>query len=104
MSIIGATVTKPVKIKTQLFAIFGLGDWKGQFVFIIVPKLNKDCIIGVDMLKQFQSKIDFKNNIVELKYENEYVKINLMEDAPKEIRIIFDPDCTNQINCIQCIG
>ena len=80
---------------------FGLGDWKGEFVFIIAPKLNKDCIIGVDMLKQFQSKIDFKNNIVELKYDKEYVKINLIEEALKEIRIISDPDYTNQINCIQ---
>ena len=50
------------------------------------------------------SKIDFKNNIVELKYENEYVKINLIEEAPKEIGIIYDPDYTNQLNCIQGIG
>lgn len=100
---IGGTCSRSVRIKTQLYANFSLGEWEGQFVFIVVPKLNKDCILGVHILKRFKSKLNFDDNTVILKETNSTVKISLNKDEPKNIRVI-DLDYTNEICHIQGVG
>lgn len=67
INIVGATEAKPVKLKHQVYANLKMGNWGGAYVFFIAPKLNKECIIAVDLLKRLRRKIDFNENTIELK-------------------------------------
>lgn len=57
--IVVSTGARTNKLKHQVYADFNLANRKGEPVFLIVPKLNKECIIGVNVLKSLKTEIDF---------------------------------------------
>ena len=68
---------------------FSIGDWKGHFIFLIVPIFYKDFIVGIDMLKKFGSKIHYKEHTIELKDSKGSVKIKLDENTSRVFRLII---------------
>ena len=58
ISVVGATGVKPIKLKHILYAHSNVNDETYSCVFISIPKLNKNCILGIDLLKVVCKKID----------------------------------------------
>ena len=85
ISVIGATGGRPVKPKKQIYAEFSLGKLKSHGVFVVVPRLSKACIIGVNILKSLGGIIDFKHdNLTVSNQEMERVISTAEEEANKE--------------------
>ena len=58
----GAIGTKSAKLKTQILAETWIGPEKRKIVYLIIPKLVRDCILGIDALKEYQFIIHRKRN------------------------------------------
>ena len=65
-SVVGATGVKPIKLKHQIYADLNVNDETYSCVFIIISKLNKNCILGIDVLKKFKGRINIEENYVML--------------------------------------
>ena len=50
----GAIGTKSAKLKTQILAETWIGPEKRKIVYLIIPKLVRDCILGIEALKEYQ--------------------------------------------------
>ena len=61
-SVVGATRVKPIRLKHQLYADLDVNNESYSCIFIIIPKLNKNCILGIDMYKKFKGRIDVEKN------------------------------------------
>ena len=46
--------TKSAKLKMQILAETWIGPEKKKIVYLIIPKLIRDCILGIDALKEYQ--------------------------------------------------
>lgn len=57
--IIGALGMKSKLIRKQLLLEVQINDYKFDLVFFVIPSLNKDCILGINMLKEGECNIDF---------------------------------------------
>ena len=77
-SVVGATGVKPVKLKHQLYADLNINDETYSCVFIVIPKLNKDCVLGIDLLTRFKGRINIE------------LKIEFIDDKEKSIRLIHE--------------
>ena len=62
MGVVGATGVKPVKLKHQLYAYLNSNEKMYSCVFIIILKLNKNCILRADSLKKLKGRIDIYQN------------------------------------------
>ena len=69
-SIVGATGVKPIKLKHQLYADLDVNNETYSCIFIVIPKLNKNCILGIDMLKKFKGRINIEENYIMLRSED----------------------------------
>ena len=74
-SLVGATGVKPIKLKHQLYADLNVNNETYSCVFIIVPKLNKNCILGIDVLKKLKGRINMEENYVILRNEDKEINI-----------------------------
>ena len=83
-SVIGATGGRPVKLRKQIYAEFNMGRLRSNGVFVIVPRLTKTCIIGVDILEPLEGIINFKHN--ELTVRNLEVEqiMSTSSEGPRE--------------------
>ena len=79
-SVVGATGVKPIKLKHQLYADSNINDETYSCVFVIIPKLNKNCILGIDVLKNFKGRINMEENYVILRNEDKELKIEFVND------------------------
>ena len=59
-------------------------------IFIIIPKLNKNCILGINILKMFKGRINVEENYIMLRNEDKESKIEFIDDEKKRIRIIHE--------------
>ena len=110
-SVIGATGVKPMKLKHQIYAYLNINEMY-SCVFIIIPKLNKNCILGIDVLKKLKGRINIEENYVILRNEDKELKIEFINDEEKCIRVIHEmniepndelmninpQDCANNVN------
>ena len=69
-SVVGATGVKPIKLKHQLYADLDVNNETYSCIFIVIPKLNKNCILGIDMLKKFKGRINIEENYIMLRSED----------------------------------
>ena len=86
----GATGVKPVKLKHQLYADLNLNEETYSCVFIIIPKLNNNCIVGADLLKKFKGRIDIQENNIVLRNEDKQIEIKFLNNEEKSIRLIHE--------------
>ena len=89
-SVVGATGAKPIKLKHQIYADLNINDETYSCVFIIIPKLNKNCILGIDVLKKLKGRINIEENYVILRNEDKELKIEFINDEEKCIRVIHE--------------
>ena len=89
-SVVGATGIKPIKLKHQIYADLNVNDETYSCVFLIIPKLNKNCILGIDVLKKFKGRINIEENYVILRSEDKELKIEFINDEEKCFRVIHE--------------
>ena len=76
LTAVGFTGEKSNKLKIQIFPIVQIDSLCIKLNFIVVPKLIKECILGIDALTILNAQIDIKNNFLTLNYNNKIEKIN----------------------------
>lgn len=64
-----ATGQKTVKITKQILLTVQWGSHYTQIIFIVVPKLIRDCIIGYDTMKNLKFKLDTDERTIDLEVE-----------------------------------
>ena len=89
-SVVGATGVKPIKLNHQLYADLNINDEIFSCVFIAIAKLNKDCIVGIDLLKKFKGRINIEDDYIMLRNQDEELKIEFTDDKEKIIRLIHE--------------
>ena len=89
-SVLGATGDKPIKLKHQIYADLNINEETYSFVFVIIPKLNKNCILRIDVLKKLKGRINIEESYVILRNEYKELKIKLINDEEKCIRVIHE--------------
>lgn len=47
-----------------------VGNYRFDLVFFIIPSLNKDCILGINMLRERACKLDFQHNTLHINNSN----------------------------------
>lgn len=77
---------KPVELKHQVYANFKMG------------------IIGVDLLKRLKSKIDFDENTIEIRDNENTMRNNLLDEDPKRRSLIFHPENSQKGRYLNCLG
>ena len=55
---------KTIRLKKQIYADVQLPDTLIQVVFLVVQKLSRPCIIGIDLLDELKSRIDLENKTI----------------------------------------
>ena len=78
-SVVGATGVKPIKLKHQLYADLDVNNETYSCIFIVIPKLNKNCILGIDMLKKFKGRINIEEKYIMLRSEDNELKIKFIQ-------------------------
>lgn len=63
----GAVGAKSTSIKKQILLNVTINNFTDDVVFLIIPGLNHNCIIGMELLKSLKCIIDLKNN--QLKFD-----------------------------------
>ena len=89
-SVVGATGVKPIKFIVELYADFNVNDETYSCIFIIIQKLNKNCILGIDVLKKFKGRINIEENYMILRIEDKELKIEFINDEEKCIWLIHE--------------
>ena len=56
-------------------------------VFVITRKLNKNCVQGIDFLKNFKGRIDMEKNYIISRNEDKKLNIEFIDDEEKCIRL-----------------
>ena len=64
VTIIGPMGGKAIRLSKQIYTDVQLPDTLLQVVFLVVPKLSRQCIIGIDLLDELKSKIDLESKII----------------------------------------
>ena len=91
----GVTITGPmggkaIRLKKQIYTDIQLPDTILQVVFLVVPKLSRPCIIGIDLLDELKSKIDL---------ESKTISFPLLEGKPS-LKIINEEIATHEARII----
>ena len=63
----GATGLRSTRLNKQIFATTTIGDISLDIVYLVVPKLARDCILGIDTLKEFGFLIDTMKDSVKVR-------------------------------------
>lgn len=80
----GATGLKNTRINRQIMCRTQIGNTVKDVIFLIIPKLVRDCIIGIDSLQDFGAIIDTHKEIVSIKeksltYQNREIDLIQLE-------------------------
>ena len=67
-----------------------MNDETYSCVFIIIPKLNQNCILGIDVLKDFKGRINLEENHIILRNEDKELKIEFINDEEKCVQVIHE--------------
>jgi hypothetical protein len=66
----GALGTKSKLIRKQVLLEVEIGGYLFDLVFFIIPSLNKDCILGINMLREGECQLDFRHNTLHINNPN----------------------------------
>ena len=67
----GPMVGKVIQLNKQMYVDVQLPNCLIQTVFLIVPKLSRPCIIGIDLLDHLRSKIDLNSKTISFSHLGE---------------------------------
>ena len=83
-SVVGATGGRPVKLKKQIFVTLKIGELECKTIFLIIPKLTKNCVLGIDVLRTMGSLINLKDGTLTLHQESKTATIKMYQEASPE--------------------
>ena len=63
---------RPLKLKKQVDVKLEIGRIEKSAVFLIIPKLTKECVIGVDIFKPLREIMDLGRGTLTYKMRKEY--------------------------------
>lgn len=63
----GATGDKSARLKIQVRMKTTTGDTTKDLIYLVIPKLVEDCILGYDAHRTFKMSIDTDNEAITLK-------------------------------------
>lgn len=69
-SAVGATGGKPIKIKQQIFVQISVNNCRFEQILLIVPSLTRDCILGIDLLREQKGIMNFREDKLQIKPED----------------------------------
>ena len=83
----GAVGATSSMIKNQIFLTLNIGNIEKKQIFLIIPKLIRDCIIGIDVLYEFHMIIDIYKETITFSDENgnKSIKFNIKEFKSDEM-------------------
>lgn len=93
LSVVGATGGRPVSVKSQLYVEMTIENFTECHTFVIIPKLKRECIIGVDLLKKLRGNINFEIEKLQFRNKEEQIQIKFQQDNGE--------DDMNQIEAIE---
>ena len=64
VTLVGPIGGRPIRLNKQIYADIQLPDRIIQLVFLVVPKLSRPCIIGINLLDEFKSCIDLDSKTI----------------------------------------
>ena len=100
VTLVGPMGGKAIRLRKQMYSDVQLPNHIIQVVFLVVAKLSRPCIIGIDLLDEFRSQIDL---------DSKTISFPLLEGRPS-IRIINEETTkqpereTRIINSIKNLG
>lgn len=77
----GAIGSKSKVIRRQVLLEVTIGDYKADVVFLIVPALSRDCIIGINLMSDAGCIIDLPNKQIQFTCDNEHKSPPQMKSA-----------------------
>ena len=98
VTLVGPLGGKAIKLNKQIYVDLQLPNHIIQVVFLVVPKLSRPCIIGIDLLDEFKSHIDLDSKTISfphlegrpsIKIRNEETTLSSREGA-RQINAIQD--------------
>ena len=85
VTLVGPMGGKPIRLRKQIYADIQLPNYLIQVVFLVVPKLSRPCIIGIDLLDEFRSQIDLDSKTISFPLLEGRPSIRIMnEDTIKQ--------------------
>ena len=90
VTLVGPMGGKAIRLSKQIYVDLQLPNHIIQVVFLIVPKLSRPCIIGIDLLDEFRSHIDLDSKIISfphlegkpsIRIVNEEITVSPAEEA-----------------------
>ena len=83
-SVVGATGGRPVKLKKQIFVTLKIGELECKTIFLIIPELTKNCVLGVDVLRTMGRLINLRDGTLTLNQESKTATIKMYEEESPE--------------------
>ena len=71
---------KAVRLSKQIYVDIQLPNCLIQTIFVVVPKLSKTCIIGIDFLDHLKSKIDLDNKTISFPHLEEEPSLRIVNE------------------------
>ena len=85
----GPMGAKAVRINKQIFVDIQLPNCLIQTIFLVLPKLSRPCMIGIDFLDHLISKIDLDNKTISFPYLEGEPSLRIIkeeaDDSPENI-------------------
>ena len=90
VAIIGPKGGKAIRLSKQIYTDVQLPDTLIQVVFLVVPKLSRPCIIGIDLLDELKSKINLESKKISFPHleSSPSLKIVNEEIATHKARVV----------------
>ena len=92
----GALGSKTMSIKFQILCSVKIGNNIEEIIFLIIPKLGRNCIIGYDTIKDLSMIIDPINEVLNLQKSGTTIGLVQPEDFTNSV-------CENHFLTIKCI-
>ena len=92
----GALGSKSTTVKFQILCTVKVGKLTEEIIFLIIPKLGKNCIIGYDTIKDLSIMIDPITEVVNFRKAGKTVK--LVQPEAETIK-----DCNSHSLSIECL-
>ena len=68
VTLVGPLGGEAIKLSKQIYVDLQLTNYIIQVVFLVVRKLSRPCIIGIDLLDEFRSHIDLGSKTISVPY------------------------------------
>ena len=80
VTLVGPLGGKAIRLSKKIYADLQLPDHVIQVIFLVVPKLSRPCIIGIDLLDELKSCIDLDSKTISFTHLEGKPSIRIMNE------------------------